>query len=165
MKKYIQLAKELKMADSILITPQQICFDKRTILKCRWGCDFKGTDNLKCGARGTTYDERIEMIRCYTHILFIHSHNARDLSRAVLEIERAAFLDGYYFASAIRGCNFCEDCILKQGKECPLPEKIRPCDSLFGIDMYKTARQLGFPCQVLQNKDEQQDRYGLVLID
>ena len=43
--------------------------------------------------------------------------------------------------------------------------KILPCDQLFGIDMYKTARQLGFPCHVLKNRDEQQNRYGLVLID
>jgi predicted metal-binding protein len=165
MEKYIQLAKKLKMTGSILITPQQVYFDKRTILKCRWGCVSKGTDNLKCGARGTTYDERVEMIRCYTQILFLHSHNAREMSEAVLEIERAAFLDGYYFACAIQGCSFCDNCFLQQGKNCPYPEKIRPCDSLFGIDMYKTARELGFPCQVLQNRDELQNRYGLVLID
>jgi predicted metal-binding protein len=164
MKKYIRLAKELKMENAVLITPQQVYFDKRALLKCRWGCDSSGIDNLKCGARGTTYDERVEMIRCCTHILFLHSHHSRELTRAALEIERAAFLDGYYFACAIRCCNFCENCNLEQGKDCPFPEKIRPCDQLFGIDMYKTARQLGFPCQVLQNKDEQQNRYGLVLI-
>jgi predicted metal-binding protein len=165
MKKYIQLAKELNMKDAIVITPQQVYFDKRVVLKCRWGCDSKGSDNLRCGARDTTYDERIEIIRCYTRILFLYSHNARELTGASLEIERAAFLDGYYFASAIRCCCFCDTCILEQGKDCPYPEKIRPCDQLFGIDMYKTARQLGFPCHVLQNRDEQQNRYGLVLID
>ncbi len=31
--------------------------------------------------------------------------------------------------------------------------------------MYKTARQLGLPCQVLKSKDEQQNRFGLVLMD
>jgi predicted metal-binding protein len=165
MKKYLQLAKKLNMADAVLITPQQVCFDKRVMLKCRWGCDSNGNDSLKCNARGTTFNERIEIIRCYTHILLLHAHDARKLTRAALEIERTAFLDGYYFASAIRCCNFCENCSLELGKECLFPEKIRPCDQLFGIDMYKTARQLGFPCQVLKNKDEQQNRYGLVLID
>jgi predicted metal-binding protein len=165
MKKYLQLAKKLNMEYAILITPQQVFFDKRVMLKCRWGCDSNGNDNLKCSARGTTYNERIEIIRCYQRILFLHAHNARELTMAALEIERAAFLDGYYLASAIRCCNFCESCSLERGKDCPFPEKIRPCDQLFGIDMYKTARQLGFPCQVLKNKDEQQNRYGLVLID
>jgi predicted metal-binding protein len=165
MKKYLQLAKKFNLEDAVLITPQQVCFDKRVMLKCRWGCDSNGNDTLKCSARGTTFNERIEIIRCYTRILFLHSHDARELTRAALEIERAAFLDGYYLASAIRCCNFCESCSLERGKDCPFPEKIRPCDQLFGIDMYKTARQLGFPCQVLKNKDEQQNRYGLVLID
>ena len=165
MQKYIQLAKELKMEDAVLITPQQVYFDKRVILKCRWGCESSSVDNPRCGARGTTYDERVEIIRCYNHILFLHSHDSRQLTRAALEIERAAFLDGYYFAGVIRCCCFCDHCILEQGKDCAHPEKVRPCDQLFGIDMYKTARQLGFPCQVLQSKDEQQNRYGLVLID
>jgi hypothetical protein len=33
------------------------------------------------------------------------------------------------------------------------------------IDMYKISRQPGFPCQVPRNKDGQQNRYRLVLID
>lgn len=165
MEKYIKLAKKLNMQGSVLITPQQICFDKRTILKCRWGCDSSGIDNLKCSARGTVYEERVEIIRSYKHILFLHCHNAREMTRAVLEIERAAFLDGYYFASAIRCCRYCDDCKVQHGEYCPFPEKIRPCDELFGIDMFKTARNLGFPCHVLQEKTEMQNRYGLVLID
>jgi len=165
MKKYLQLAKKLKMEDAVLITPRQVCFDRRVMLKCRWGCDSNGNDSLKCSARGTTFDERVEMIRGYSRILLLHAHDARLLTRAALEIERAAFLDGYYFACAMRCCNFCEICSLEQGKDCPFPEKIRPCDQLFGIDMYKTARQLGLPCRVLKKKGEQQNRYGLVLID
>ena len=35
----------------------------------------------------------------------------------------------------------------------------------YGIDVYKTARSLGLPCQVLQNKEDVQNRYGLVLIE
>jgi predicted metal-binding protein len=57
MKKYNQLAKELKMEDAVLVTPQQVYFDKRVILKCLWGCESKGVENLRCGARGTNYFE------------------------------------------------------------------------------------------------------------
>jgi predicted metal-binding protein len=87
------------------------------------------------------------------------------LSAAVLEVERAAFLDGYYFAFAIRTCNLCEPCKAKQGNPCPTPDKVRPCDSSFGIDVYKTVRKLGWPCEVLKTKDEIQNRYGFVLLD
>ncbi len=106
------------------------------------------------------------MVKRYSHILIVHSHNARELSKAVLGIERTAFLDGYTFAFAIRACNLCETtCVAKQGNPCPTPSKVRPCDSIFGIDVYKTARNLGLPCEVLKTKDDVQNRYGFVLLD
>ena len=163
--KYVDLAKSFNMVNVKLISPEDIFFDIRAILKCRWGCEDFSEDNIKCQMRNTTYQERIEMINNYKAILFIHSNDARELSEAVLEIERAAFLDGYYFAFAIRTCNLCEVCAVQQGKPCPTPDKVRPCDQGFGIDMYKTARHLGLPCEVLQNKDDTQNRYGFVLLD
>jgi predicted metal-binding protein len=48
--------------------------------------------------------DKTEMIKAYQNILLVHCHDDRELSRAVLEIERAAFLDGYYFSFAIRSC-------------------------------------------------------------
>jgi len=166
MEKYLTMAKDLKMTNAKLISPDDIIFDIRTILKCKWGCDnFIKENNIKCHDRGTTYKERIDIIKIYTHILLLHAHNARQLSVAALEIEKAAFLDGYYFASAIRCCSLCEKCKVLSGGVCPNPKKIRPCDQLFGIDVYKTARNLGLPINVLKEKDEVQNRYGFVLID
>jgi predicted metal-binding protein len=165
MEKYIQLAKELHMVDALIVSPNQISFDIRAILKCRWGCEDFRPGNIRCDHRGTTYQERVEMVKRYKHILFIHSRDTRELSKAVLEIERTAFLDGYYFAFAIRTCNLCETCSVKQGNPCPTPNKVRPCDSIFGIDVYKTARNLGLPCEVLKSQEDVQNRYGLVLLD
>jgi predicted metal-binding protein len=163
--KYIRLAKDLKMLNAMLISPQGIVFDIRAILKCRWGCEDIFQQNMKCDTRNTTFKERVEMINSYHTILLLHSHEARELSQAVLEVERVAFLDGYYFAFAIRTCNLCQDCGIKRGGSCPTPEKIRPCDSIFGIDVYRTARNLGLPCEVLQNRGEVQNRYGFILLD
>jgi predicted metal-binding protein len=163
--KYVALANSLKMTEVRMISPKNIVFDIRAILKCRWGCEYSVADNLRCGARDTTYRERVEMIKRYKHILLVHSHDVRQLSAAVLKIERSAFLDGYYFAFAIRCCNLCKNCVVQKGTSCPKPEKIRPCDSSFGIDVYKTTRRLGLPCEVLQNKNDVQNRYGFVLID
>jgi len=165
MEKYVQLAKDLTMVDVLVISPKEIYFDIRAILKCRWGCEDFFPENIRCHPRGTSYPERIEMVMRYNHILLARSHDARELSAAVLEIERAAFLDGYYFALAIRTCNLCKVCAIRQGKPCPSPEKVRPCDQSFGIDVYKTVRNLGLPCEVLQSKDDVQNRYGFVLID
>ncbi len=165
MEKYIQFAKELRMIEAMIISPKQIFFDIRAILKCRWGCEYSIQENIRCHARDTTYRERVEMVRRYHHILLVHSHDERALSAAVLEMERAAFLDGYYFAFAIRACHLCEICAIKQGNPCTTPERVRPCDSIFGIDVYKTARNLGLPCDVLKTRDDIQNRYGFVLLD
>ena len=165
MEKYVHLAKELKMVSAKIISPEDIFFDIRAILKCRWGCEDFFEDNIKCDTRNTTFQERVEMVKRYRHILLIHSHDARELSRAVLEIERTAFLDGYYFAFAIRTCNLCKVCAVQQGNPCPTPDKVRPCDQSFGIDVYKTVRNLELPCDVLQNKNDIQNRYGFVLLD
>jgi len=149
-----------------MISPQDIFFDIRAILKCRWGCDEDFLRNtIKCSTRNTTFQERVDMIKSYHHILLVHSHDARELSVAVLEIENKAFLDGYVFAFAIRACNLCKNCAVQKGNPCPSPEKIRPCDQSFGINVYKTARNLGLPCDVLQNKADIQNRYGFVLLE
>jgi predicted metal-binding protein len=165
MEKYVQLAKELRMADALVVSPNQISFDIRAMLKCRWGCEDFRPGNMRCDHRGTAYQERVEMVKRYNHILLVRSHDPRTLSAVVLEIERTAFLDGYYFAFAIRTCHLCETCIVKQGNPCPTPDRVRPCDSIFGIDVYKTVRNLGLPCEVLKTKDDVQNRYGFVLLD
>jgi predicted metal-binding protein len=115
------LAKEVKMVNSMIISPKDIYFDIRAILKCRWGCEDFSPESIRCQTWDTTYQERVEMIKRYDHILFVHSHDARELSNAVLEIERTAFLDGYYFAFAIRACNLCKVCPVKQGGALPHP--------------------------------------------
>ena len=162
---YVQKAKELKMANAMIISPSDIYFDIRAILKCRWGCEDFFNQTIKCNTRNTSFQERTEMIKAYQNILLVHSHNDRELSKAVLEIERTAFLDGHYFAFAIRFCKLCKSCAVDLGKSCPTPNKVRPCDQSFGIDVYKTANKQGLPCNVLQSKEDVQNRYGFVLIE
>lgn len=163
--KYIQMAKEFNMKNAVLLKPEDIFYDIRAVLKCRWGCADYFKQTVKCSIRDTTIDERMGMVKAYKDILMLHSHDAREISWAVFEIERAAFLDGYYFAFGIRYCMLCKNCMTEKGEECPTPEKVRPCEQSFGIDVYKTARNKGLPCNVLKNIDEQQNRYGFVLID
>ena len=164
-KKYIDLALSLKMLNVKLISSSDIIFDIRAILKCKWGCEDYFNNSIRCHYRNTSLQERMEMVKKYDHILLVHSNDARTLSKAVLEIERSAFLDGHYFAFALRHCKLCKDCFAEQEKPCPTPNKVRPCEEIFGIDIYKTVRSLGLPCDVLQSKRDKQNRYGFVLID
>lgn len=166
MEQYIEMAKGMGVENALLISSKEIFFDIRADLKCRWGCEDYFTRSIRCHIRDTTFDDRVKMVRSYKTILVLHSTSSRDVSKAVLNIERKAFLDGYYFAFGIKFCALCEKCALSKGrKTCPTPEKIRPCDQAFGIDVYKTARAQGLPCHVLKNKSEIQNRYGFVMID
>ncbi len=163
--KYQALGLEMGLRHVKLLGPEQVFFDPRALLKCRWGCEDYFKPTLKCGARGLSQAECREMVRSYCRILLLHGHDAHLVSKAVLALGRAAFLDGHYFAFGVRYCRLCPSCAVDQGKECIQPDKVRPCDQALGIDMYRTAREAGPPCQVLQHKDDQQNRYGLVLID
>lgn len=165
MQRYIELAKELGMSGAVLLKPDQVFMDPRAILKCRWGCEDFAKRTLKCSTRDTSFAERREMLDSYQNILLVHGHDAHEMSKALLEIERRAFLDGNQFAFALRYCKLCPKCALDQGKDCVHPEKMRPCDQSFGIDVFRTAREAGLPIQVLQHKDDRQNRYGFVLLN
>ena len=123
------MALRLGMVDAKIISSKDIYFDPRAILKCKWGCDDPDTE--KCSDRGIPHETRIKIVESYKKILLVHSHNIQKLYSIALEIERQAFLDGHYFAFTICSCDFCKSCEVKQGNECPNPEKIRPCDQLF----------------------------------
>lgn len=161
---YVQLAMELKMLHAKILSAEDMVFDIRTLLKCRWGCENHDHDRFKCQERRTSFEERLQAVKSYKQILLIHSHDAGDVSRAALEIERRAFLDGNHFAFAIRYCNLCKKCAVDEALPCIQPEKVRPCEATFGIDVYETAKRLGLPCYPLQHKNDIQNRYGFVCI-
>lgn len=166
MEKYLGIAKKRDAEHAIVISPDDIVFDRRAILKCLWGCEDQSEPNrIKCGSRSLGYEEAKAIIHEYRRIIFIHHHNNVKLSNIARKIEQTAFLDGYYFACAMHCCHLCRDCRIDSGKPCHQPLKIRPCDQSFGIDVYKTARNLNLPCHPLQSKDEVPNRYAFVLVD
>ncbi len=89
------------------------------------------------------FEEAQATLREYDKILMIHHHDPVKLSRLARQIERTAFLDGYYFACAMHCCHLCRECRIDMGKPCHTPLNIRPCDQSFGVDVYKTARNWG----------------------
>ncbi len=166
MDRYIKLALESDAQHAKVISPGDIVFDRRVILKCKWGCEDQFEPNrIKCGTRGLSFEEAKETVHSYNQILLIHHHDVVTLSRTARKIERAAFLDGFYLASSLNCCHVCKNCSVDVGRPCPTPFKMRPCDQSFGVDMYRTVRNLGLPCAPLQSKKEEPNRYAFVMID
>jgi len=162
---YIKMARSMNMINAKLISIKEMVFDSRVLLKCHWGCENHDNTSYKCQKRDIRLPDRMEMIQSYNRVLLVHGHDGRDVSRAVVEIERQAFLDGHHLAFAVRSCNLCKECSVDRGKPCIQPLKVRPCEAIFGIDVYRTAALNDLPCAPLQNKDDLQNRYGFVFLD
>ncbi len=80
-------------------------------------------------------------------------------------LEREAFLMGYYkaFGMSSGPCTLCESCNVE--KTCRHTEQARPSMEACGIDVYQTARTVGYPIEVVQNRTCDQNYYGLLLLE
>lgn len=106
------------------------------------------------------------MLKEYKKAVLIHGEAHSGLSRIAVKLERQAFLDGYYKAFALGAgpCDLCRTCALDDG-ECRHPEKARPSMEGCGIDVYRTARNNGYPIQVVKNSRCDQNYYSLLLLE
>lgn len=68
MDKYIQMSKELSMLHGVVISPADIPFDIRAIMKCRWGGGDFFPQSIECHVRDTTFQEQVQMVSRYNHI-------------------------------------------------------------------------------------------------
>jgi len=91
---------------------------------------------------------------------------ARGVNRGVFALEREVFLSGFYkaFAFTAAPCNLCEQC-KNTKRECRNPLISRPTLEAFGVDVYATARKMGYPIQVAKGYEEVTNRYGLLLVE
>jgi predicted metal-binding protein len=60
-------------------------------------------------------------------------------------------------------CRLCKNCTGTE--ECRQPYQSRPTLEAFGVDVYSTARMLGYPIQVVKDYQDEMNRYGLLLVE
>ena len=84
----------------------------------------------------------------------------------LLEVERAVFLSGYYKSLIIPfdGCGLCEECAVVR-EECKNPKMARPGADALGVDVFATARGIGYPIEVLRDYTETMNRYAFLLVE
>ncbi len=106
------------------------------------------------------------MLDEYNTAILIHSPSAQErLRELVVDLEREAFLSGYYKAFALGAgpCHRCKVCHVEQG--CRHPGAARPAMEACGIDVFRTVRTAGFPIEVVRDRDCPQNYYALLLLD
>ena len=152
-----------KAEDACFIDPASVVVGYWTRYKCQYGCGAYGK-SLCCPPHTPTPDETRKILSDYQVGLLVHFTGKTRVTRAMATIEREIFLMDYYKVISFGAgpCRLCKECDLL---ECKVPDLARPSMEACGIDVYSTARNNGFPIHVLTSKEQDQNRYGLLLIE
>lgn len=166
---YCNKALEMGVTGAKVIDPRSIVTAEWVRMKCQFGCSGYGI-SLCCPPHTPTPEMARKVIDSYTKAILIHRRlekgkRAKDLTQIIIRLEREIFLDGYYKALSMGSgpCRLCKTCdttgLCQHGLEA------RPSMEACGIDVYKTARDNGFPIDVIQTHEEDRNFYGVILVE
>jgi len=163
----LERAVKLGAREAKIISPQSVVTAEWVRLKCQYGCGGYG-QSLTCPPYSPTPEQTRRMLDCYQTAVLLHfDEHWGPVRKTVAELEKELFLSGYYkaFAFACGGCEFCDQCDAIKGGRCRYPRQARPAMEASGIDVYATARNNGYPIEVVTSRTCKQNYYGLVVIE
>ena len=145
-------------------------------LKCTYACQSYGRQAC-CPPNVPSVAVSREFFREYERVAVIHIEKAgdspqkldlwkREVNTTLLELERAVFLAGFYKAMVLfpGDCSLCPQCV-PEPEDCRHPGSVRPTPEALGVDVFATARKLGYPIEVLTDYDQAMNRYAFLLIE
>ena len=164
----ISYAKSMGAAAQYLAT-NKIIVSEFAALKCKYGCRGYGK-RFSCPPYAPTPEETRKLLAEYQHsIMFRFTERdgfegyisppgepqttAAWVHRSMLALERHAFLAGYYkaFSFSAHPCSVCARCALKDGGMiCRFRDQVRPSMEGSGIDVYATAKSIGWIIETLE---------------
>ena len=157
-------AVELGATEARLVRTGAIRFDRRSLLKCRFGCNRWGKYWTCQPHVGISMEEFQESLNKYTQALLIQSSDPRVGQEVTVEIEKIAMLEyGAHFAFGMCLCVLCEECAYPD--PCRYPHKARPSMDGMGIDIVKTVEPLGFQVKFDAEGKLLPAWYTMVLLD
>ncbi len=130
-------------AEANLITTDQVFFDPRSFLKCRFGCNRWGKFWTCPPNLDISYEQFQAAYDLYSHVLVLKTADPQKGQDVALAMEKEAMLQyGSSFAFALVLCVQCEECAYPE--PCRYPHLARPSADAYGIDIGKTLEPLGF---------------------
>jgi predicted metal-binding protein len=164
--RYKTIASAEGAEDVVVITPDEVVFDGRTLLKCMFGCADWGKGPTCPSRAGFLKPWEFEpLLRQYTTVLIIHSHDKRVAQQASFAVEREAYLDGDHLAFSMSDCALCAECAGQSDLPCRNPKQARPAFHSVGIDVFSTVHKLGLPLKPLRDPEEEQNWYAAVWLN
>jgi predicted metal-binding protein len=166
---YCREVLELGATGAKVVDPHSVITGEWVRMKCQFGCPGFGTSRC-CPPHTPTPDLTRKVVDSYQKAILAHrrlrkGEKTKDFNEILVNFEIKLFLDGYYKAWSMGSgpCRLCKECDLttpcKQGAEA------RPSMEACGIDVFKTARDNGFPIEVVRSREEERNIFGLILVE
>lgn len=160
----VQKAVELGASDAKIMSTENIVFDNRSYLKCRFGCNRWGKYWTCPPHLDITPERFMDAFAEYSSAIMIKSTDPKVGQEVTLEVEKEAMLSqGCSFAFAMVLCVQCDECAYPD--PCKFPHMARPSMDAYGIDIGKTLEPLGFKVEFDSEGKLLPAWYSMVLID
>jgi len=170
---YCSLAIERGIDGAKVVEPGSVATAEWVRLKCQFGCPGFGR-SLCCPPHSPTPEVTRRVIDSYQKAILLHRHIphvpkrrevAKHFNEMVVRLEIDIFLGGYYKAWSMTSgpCRLCKECDVNS--DCKHGYEARPSMEACGVDVFQTARENGFPIQVVRTQEEAQNIFGLILVD
>jgi predicted metal-binding protein len=163
-------------ADFRWLDPADIVVAQWVRMKCAYGCGSYGRI-ASCPPNTSSVQECRRFFSEYSTAAVFHFEKAveqpearhawtREVNMALLKLERAVFLAGYYkaFLLFMDSCHLCADCAGAR-EACKNARQSRPSPEGMAMDVFATARKLGYPIEVLTDTEQAMNRYAFLLIE
>ena len=162
---YAIAKKESSIKDACIILPSNVITAPWVRLKCQFGCDGYG-QCLVCPPFTPTPEQMRKVLDAYNRGVLIHFDSEANVKAIISDLERDIFLRGAWKAFGLGAgpCYFCKSCPVEKG-QCQHAEKARPSMEACGIDVFSTVQKAGFPIEVVRNRRQCPNYYGLILVD
>jgi predicted metal-binding protein len=166
---YCREALEMGVDGAKIIDPHSVVTAEWVRMKCQFGCPGFGLSHC-CPPHSPTPDLTRKVIDSYQRAILLHRRLAKgergkNFNETLVRLEIKIFLDGNYKAWSMGSgpCRLCKECDLKGS--CKHGYEARPSMEACGIDVFKTARDNGFPIDVVKTHGEERNAFGLILVE
>jgi len=157
-------ALELGAGEAKLIETEQIVFDPRSFLKCRFGCNRWGKFWTCPPHMQLSPETFMEAMKKYKAGIVLKTSDPKQGQEVAIALEKEAMLKhGLNFAFALTLCVQCEKCAYPE--PCLFPHMARPSMDAYGMDIGKTIEPLGFKVVFDPHGKLLPAWYGMILLD
>jgi len=166
---YCKEVLELGTDGAKVVHPRSVITAEWVRMKCQFGCPGFGMSRC-CPPHTPTPEVTRKVIDSYQKAILLHrrlgkGERSKDFNAIIVRLEREIFLDGYYKAWSMGSgpCRLCKECDL--ATPCKHGLEARPSMEACGIDVFKTARDNGFPIEVVRTHEGERNIFGLIFVE